>query len=90
MPRRDFVNLPALPEGLTAWQKMLLDGVKENIELLIATRGNRDNWAVVKGDIETAFLTPGVGVNISGNQVPTIAEFNALLAQFNDLLSRLK
>lgn len=90
MPTRDFVNLPTLPEGLTAWQKLFMDGIKENVELLTAQRGDRRNWAVLRGDVETAFLNPGVGVNISGNQVPTIDEFNALLAQLNDLLSRIK
>jgi hypothetical protein len=90
MPARDFVSLPSLPEGLTAWQRMFLEGIKENVELLIATRGDRRNWAVVKGDIETAFLNAATGVNISGNDVPTLDEFNALLVQFNDLLSRLK
>lgn len=91
MPQRDFVNLPTLPEGLTSWQKLFLDGMKENVELLIATRGDRRNWAVLRGDIETAYLNPATGVSTTGSfTVPSIDEFNALLAQFNDLLSRMK
>lgn len=91
MPQRDFINLPALPEGLTSWQQMFLSGLKENVELLVAQRGDRRNWAILRGDVETAYLNPGVGADTSGAfTAPTIDEFNALLAQFNDLLSRIK
>ena len=77
-----FVAIPQLTEGLTPWQKMYLDAVKENIELITRQRGDGSKAAILKGDIAVDYLSPATG--------PTLAEVNGIISQFNLLLSKLK
>jgi hypothetical protein len=55
MSRRDFVNIPAIIDTGNGDLNKILNAMKENIELLCALRGDANNHAVVKGDIETDY-----------------------------------
>ena len=49
-----FTTIPGIPsEGLSEYQTILLAAVKQNMELLIGTRGEDDlqSMAITKGDI---------------------------------------
>lgn len=88
-----FTALPALTEGLTPWQRMFLDGVKENIELLTDQRGGGALAAVVKQQITTQYIGVGVGIDVAsgaGTNVPTISEFNSLIATVNNIIRDLR
>lgn len=54
MPRRDFTNMVRVPTGNADLDKML-NAMAENIELLCGLRGDANNHAVVKGDIDTDY-----------------------------------
>lgn len=55
MPRRDFVNIPALIDTGNGDLNKALNAMKENIELLCGLRGDPSNHAVIKGDIDTYY-----------------------------------
>ena len=85
-----FTGIPGIPgEGLTDAQSMIISSVKENVELLIGTRGEEDqaSKAITRGDITInpmnaqnlkAITAKGVGVSISSNDVPTFADYEKL------------
>lgn len=77
-----FVGIPAITQGLTPWQKMFMDATKENLELLTGQRGTGAKSAILKGDITVDYLPAATG--------PTLAEVNAVISQFNLLLTALK
>lgn len=77
-----FVGIPEITQGVTQWQKMFNDAIKENIELLTNQRGTGSKSSILKGDITVDYLPAATG--------PTLAEVNAIITQFNLLLSVLK
>lgn len=52
MPRRDFVNMPNAPDTGNGDLNKTLSAMKENIELLCGLRGDVNNNAVIKGDVD--------------------------------------
>lgn len=89
MPR--FTAIPAIAyEGLTGNQGTLLTTIKENLELTTGTRGEADSGsrAVTWDQITLSYLgeqelrqvtARGAGVTIAGADVPTLADYGALL-----------
>jgi hypothetical protein len=55
MPRRDFINIPAVLDTGNGDLNKLLNAMKENIELLCGLRGDSHNHAVVRGDVDTDY-----------------------------------
>lgn len=55
MPRRDFVSLLNVPDTGNPELNKFLNAMKENVELLAGLRGDRHNFAVVRGDITTDY-----------------------------------
>lgn len=92
-----FVGIPALPDqGLDESQYQLLDAMKQNVELVTGTRGETDSAsaAVIKGSLTvsqpptqqmTRISATGAGVTISNVQVPTLADYGALLRDVQTL-----
>lgn len=64
MPRRDFVSIPKLPDTGNADLNKALNAIVENIELLCGLRGNINNHAIVKGDIEQDYPETMTAVDI--------------------------
>lgn len=86
-----FTGLPSLPQvGVEEWQYRFLGAVKQNIELLIGTRGEQDlsSRALLKSSV-TITKAPdpsirtvsavGSGFTISGAQVPSLADYQSLV-----------
>lgn len=86
-----FTGIPSLPQSnIDAWQMSVLGSIKENVELLTGTRGEADgaSRALLKGQVTvsqpaspqfTALSARGVGLTISGAQVPSLADYVSLL-----------
>jgi hypothetical protein len=86
-----FTGIPSLAQAnIDPWQMAVLNSLKENVELLTGTRGEADgaSRALLKGQMTTsppaalqftALSARGVGVTISGAQVPTLADYVSLL-----------
>jgi len=86
-----FTGIPALPQqGVEEWQYRFLGAVKQNVELLIGTRGEQDlsSRALLKSSVViTSAPEPsirsvsavGSGFTISGAQVPSLADYQALV-----------
>ena len=94
-----FTGIPSLPQvGVEEWEYRVLNAMKQNIELLIGTRGEQDSSsrAIVKSAI-TITGTPdptirtvsavGAGFTISGVQVPSLADYQALVRDVQLLTS---
>tara|TARA_R110000803_G_scaffold58067_8_gene116267 strand:- start:813 stop:1169 length:357 start_codon:yes stop_codon:yes gene_type:complete len=92
-----FAAIPEVPQGdIPLWQSVLFSILKENVELLTATRGEFDEQsrAVVRGDI-TADAAPimtlvqitarGEGFTISGSDVAGLADFVRLISDVDRL-----
>jgi len=86
-----FTGIPSLPQvGVEEWQYRVLTAMKQNIELLIGSRGEKDraSTAVLKSTL-TVQGTPeptirsvsatGAGFTISGAQVPSLADYQRLV-----------
>lgn len=97
-----FTGIPAIaPEGLTEAQYLLLNSLKENVELLTGSRGEiggTPSRAVAKGDItidnigeqKLAQVTAeGKGFTINGQQVASLTEFAKLIADVQVLANDL-
>lgn len=96
-----FVGLPDVPIGVDAWQAQILDGLKQNVELLTGGRGEADraSQAITKGDLElrplpestvslSARLTAqGAGFEIEGQKLVSLDDYAKLLNDFNQLLA---
>lgn len=79
-----FVALPEVPEGTLDWQTTLLSAMKEDVELLVGSRGEADSasTAVVRSDItaqqlglqgmHSVTLDGDDGYNISGQDVASL------------------
>lgn len=86
-----FTSIPSLPQqGVEEWQFRILGAMKQNIELLIGSRGEQDlsSRALLKSSvrIESApepslrsISAVGSGFTISGAQVPSLADYQALV-----------
>jgi hypothetical protein len=92
-----FTGIPSLPQvGVEEWQYRFLSAMKQNVELLIGTRGEQDasSRAVLKSSVTiTAAPQPslravsatGAGFNVGGAQVPSLADYQALLGDVQRL-----
>lgn len=86
-----FTGIPSLPQvGVEEWQYRVLTAMKQNIELLIGTRGEQDlsSRALLKSSVAVvstpepsirAVSAVGSGFTISGAQVPSLADYQALV-----------
>lgn len=84
-----FAAIPAVPQsGLTDWQFRVLSVMKEDVELLIGTRGNGALKAVTKAQLSVdaaptqtmqQVTAEGAGFTISGVQVPSLDDYVKLL-----------
>lgn len=86
-----FTGIPSLPQiGVEEWQFRILSAMKQNIELLVGTRGEADaaSRALTKSTITItkapepsirAVSAVGSGFTISGAQVPSLADYQALV-----------
>lgn len=92
-----FTGIPSLPQvGVEEWQSRILGAMKQNIELLIGTRGEQDasSRAVLKSGIVItrapeptlrAVSAVGSGFTISGAQVPSLSDYQALVRDVQSL-----
>lgn len=86
-----FAGIPSLPQvGVEEWQYRFLSAMKQNVELLVGTRGEQDlsSRAVLTSSVRiTSAPEPSVrglsavgsGVSISGAQVPSLSDYQALV-----------
>lgn len=93
-----FTGIPSLPQsGLDDAQYRLLSALKENVELLIGSRGERDfsSKAVTVGAVSASSVPAGItnlsargaGFTISGQTVPSLADYTALLRDVQTLVN---
>ena len=86
-----FTGIPGLPQvGVEEWQFRVLSAMKQNIELLVGTRGETDasSRALTKSSItitkvpEPSIRTVsavGSGFNVGGAQVPSLSDYQTLV-----------
>ena len=86
-----FTGIPNLPQvGVDEWQYRILGAMKQNIELLIGTRGEQDlsSRALLTSTVRIqsapepsirSVSAVGSGLTISGAQVPSLADYQALV-----------
>lgn len=86
-----FAGIPSLPQvGVEEWQYRILTAMKQNIELLVGTRGEQDlsSQAVLKSSVSRiaipepsirAVSAVGSGFTVSGAQVPSLADYQNLV-----------
>ncbi len=93
-----FTGIPSLPQsGLDDAQYRLLSALKENVELLVGSRGERDlaSKAVTVGALSTSAAPAGItnlsargaGFTISGQTVPSLADYTVLLRDVQTLIN---
>lgn len=84
-----FQAVPQIPSGLADWQGLLFTSIKENVELLTATRGESDlaSRAIVRGDftVNQVGTQVMVQVNTNSNTTPVSLATAAPLNGFTDL-----
>jgi len=93
-----FAALRDIPTtGLSEWEASLLNGMKENIELLTGARVN--GVKAVMSDVLASRIKAvdnltsrqitavGAGFNISGNNVPSLADYNLLRQDVQTLIN---
>ncbi len=92
-----FTAIPAIPQsGLTDWQFSTLNSMKENLELLIGARNEKDgaSRAVTKSTITVSqaptqsmqrITAEGVGFTISGVNVVALSDYEKLLINVQQL-----
>lgn len=92
-----FTAIPAVPQtGLTDWQFSTLNAMKENLELLIGARNEKDgaSRAITKSTVTVAqaptqtmqrVTAEGVGFTISGVNVVALADYEKLLINVQQL-----
>lgn len=92
-----FTGIPSIPQvGVEEWQYRFLSAVKQNMELLIGTRGEQDasSRAVLKSSVTVPAITSpslqtvsatGAGFNVGGAQVPSLADYQQLLGDVQRL-----
>ena len=92
-----YAAIPAVPVvGVDEWQSRILNALKENVELLTGTRGERD---LASAAVNLARLTAeppptqtmrqvsasGSGVTVSGVNVPLLEDYNQLIVDVQKL-----
>ena len=98
-----FTAIPNPPQSeMSSWQYQMLGAIKENVELLTGSRGEKDgaSRAVTKASITVTqapvqtmrqITAQGAGVNLSGAVVPAMEDYVELLknvqALANDVAS---
>lgn len=92
-----FTGIPSLPQiGVEEWQVRVLSAMKQNIELLIGTRGEQDlsSRALLKSSVAItsapepsirAVSAVGSGFTISGAQVPSLSDYQLLVRDVQSL-----
>ena len=90
-----FSAIPSIPQqGLTDWQFVTLNAMKENLDLLTGARGNLSGVAVTKGNITVVdaptqtmqrVTAEGTGYTISGVTVPSLDDYGKLVANVQQL-----
>jgi hypothetical protein len=91
-----FSSIPNIPQsGLTDAQSSIIASLKENVELLIGSRGSGNTTrAVLGGQITVAnpatqtmprVTATGAGFTISGVNVPSLDDYNKLLVNVQQL-----
>ena len=95
--RGRFTAIPAIPQtGLTDWQFNALNSMKEDIELLVGSRGQSDGLsrAITKGMVGVEGVPPqnmtrvtaeGAGYTISGVTVPSLDDYVKLVSNVQEL-----
>ena len=86
-----FTGIPSLPQvGVDEWQYRFLGAIKQNVELLIGTRGEQDlsSRAILRSTVRIASLPEptirsvsavGSGVSISGAEVASLSDHQLLV-----------
>jgi hypothetical protein len=92
-----YAAIPDVPAGgLTNWQAQTLSAIKENVELLTGTRGEKDgaSKAVLKAQVTVAnppiqtmqrVTATGSGFTISGVKVAGLDDYNRLVVDVQQL-----
>lgn len=92
-----YSAIPDIPAGgLTNWQAQTLAAIKENVELLTGTRGERDgaSRAVLKAQVTVSnppvqtmqrVTATGSGFTISGVKVASLDDYNRLVVDVQQL-----
>ena len=97
MAKTRYTSIPDIPTtGLTGWQAQTLSAMKENVELLIGTRGEKggSSRAITKAQIGVNLAPPqnmqrvtatGAGFTISGVTVPSLEDYGNLVTNVQEL-----
>jgi hypothetical protein len=92
-----FTAIPNIPQqGLTDWQFVTLNAMKENIELLTGARGNSavSATAITRGSVTVQdapaqsmqrVTAEGVGFTISGVTVPSLDDYVKLITNVQQI-----
>lgn len=91
-----FIGLPDIPRSENAWQTQILEGLKQNVELLTGGRqeSDRASEAITKGDISlspppplgfSAVSARGDGFTINGERVAGLDDYGKLIADVQKL-----
>jgi hypothetical protein len=95
MPRR-FVGIPTLPtENVPPGQVVMLNAIKQNLEMLVGVRGNGGDAAVVRSDItirmpaKTLNTTTALGgaLDIGGVQVAAAQDYAKLISDVRGVIA---
>jgi hypothetical protein len=88
-----FTQIPVIPQsGLSSWQFQVLNAMKENIEILVGTKGN--NAAITKNFVTVnpaptqtmqRVTAGGVGFTVNGVNVPSIDDYVKLITDVQQL-----
>lgn len=92
-----FTAIPNIPQqGLTDWQSVTLNAMKENLELLTGARGNSavSAAAITRGSVTVTdaptqtmqrVTAEGAGFTISGVTVPSLDDYGKLVTNVQQL-----
>jgi hypothetical protein len=90
-----FSAIPNIPQqGLTDWQFVTLNAMKENLDLLTGARGSATGTAITKGNITVVdapvqtmqrVTAEGTGYTISGVTVPSLDDYGKLVTNVQQL-----
>lgn len=90
-----FSAIPNIPQqGLTDWQFVTLNAMKENLDLLTGARGSVTGTAITKGNITVVdaptqtmqrVTAEGTGYTISGVTVPSLDDYGKLVTNVQQL-----
>jgi len=92
-----FTAIPNIPQqGLTDWQFVTLNAMKENLELLTGARGNSavSATAITRGSVTVQdapaqsmqrVTAEGVGFTISGVTVPSLDDYVKLITNVQQI-----